>query len=98
LLRTEQEQLSFARVALRFRVGEANVVHGSKRLKPKRTKKKPATQIDIVALVREVEMYPEAYQSERAVRLGVSQRGIGKALKRLGVSRKPNPFTFASRG
>jgi hypothetical protein len=42
LLRTEQEQLSFARVAMRFRVGEANVVHGSKRLKPKRTKKKPA--------------------------------------------------------
>jgi hypothetical protein len=39
------------------------------------------------ALKRDVEKYPDAYQYERAQRLGVSQRGIGYAWKRLGISR-----------
>ena len=37
---------------------------------------------------KEVELYPDAYQYESAERLGISRRGIGYALKRLGMSRK----------
>ena len=40
------------------------------------------------ALKRDVEGYPDAYQFERAKRLGVSRQGIWYALKRLGVSYK----------
>ena len=39
-------------------------------------------------LRQEVEENLEAYQYERAQRFGVSQRAIGYALKRLGLSRK----------
>ena len=40
------------------------------------------------ALARDVEACPDAYQYERAVRLGVSVRCVGYALKRLGVTYK----------
>lgn len=52
------------------------------------SRNKPATKIHPDALKGDVEKYPDAYQYERAKRLGVSQRGIGYALKRLGISRK----------
>ena len=42
------------------------------------------------ALAEDVKTYPDAYQYERANRLGVSSSGIGHALKRLGVSYKKN--------
>ncbi|BAP57310.1 transposase [Thioploca ingrica] len=54
------------------------------------------TKIDMEALKRDVEQYPDAYQYERAKRLGVSRRGIGYALKRLEISRKKNVLTSAS--
>ena len=41
--------------------------------------------MDMEALKRDVEQDPEASQYERAERLGVSPRGIGYALKRLGI-------------
>ena len=43
-------------------------------------------KIDLLA--QDVADYPDAYQYERAVRLGVSIRCVGYALKRLGVTYK----------
>ena len=86
----QRDQLSFDAVAERFGVGKATVFRWSKRIEAQRTRQKPATKIDMAALARDVEMYPDAYQYERAERFGVSQRGIGAALKRLGVSGKKN--------
>lgn len=83
-----QENLSFVEVANRFGVGKSTVVRWSKRIEPQRTRNKPATKIDMVALAREIERRPDAYQYELAELFGVSQRGIGNALKRLGISRK----------
>lgn len=73
----------------------------SKRIEAQRTRHKPATKrctelvevIDGEALKKDVAMYPDAYQYERAARFGVSQRGICWALKRLGISRKKNTVT-----
>src|SRR5690554_3170380 len=48
---------------------------------PKETRNKPATKIDMAALARDVREYPDAYQAERARRLGVSEKGIGHALR-----------------
>ncbi len=47
-------------------------------------------------LKQDIVDYPDAYQYERAERLGVSQIGIWHALKRLGVTYKKN--TQASQG
>lgn len=92
----EKEDLTIAEVAGRFCVGVATVVRWLQRLEPQRTRYKPATKIDRIALARDVREYPDAYQSERAQRLGVSEKGIGHALRRMNITYKKN--TSASQG
>ncbi len=84
----EREGLTIAEVASRFCVGVASVVRWLKHPDPKSTRNKPATKIDMEALARDVLEHPDAYQYERAKRLGVSEKGIGHALRRMGVSYK----------
>jgi transposase len=79
-----------ALVAKRFGVSLASVMRWSKTPESKTTRNKPATKIDMEALKMDVETYPDAYQYERAGRLGVSKSCVGYALKRLGVSYKKN--------
>lgn len=93
LLIKEQENLSFEAIAKRFGVGKASVFRWSKQIEAQRTRNKPATKIDMKKLKQDVELYPDAYQYERAKRFGVSQRGIGNALKRLGITRKKRSRT-----
>lgn len=47
-------------------------------------------KIDDVALLEDVRLYPDAYQYERAKRLGCSTSGIFFALRRLGITYKKN--------
>ena len=89
----EKEGLTIAQVATRFCVGVASVTRWIKNPDPKRTRNKPATKINMEALVQDIKTYPDAYQYERARRFGVSQKGINHALKRLGVSYKKKPKT-----
>jgi transposase len=92
----EQEGLTQGEAAVRFGVGVASITRWDKCLEPKRTRTKPATKIDMETLEKDVKTYPDAYQYERAVRLGVCPRAIGYALKRLGVSYKKNTVTSKS--
>ena len=92
----QKENLSFRKVGKRFNVGVASVMRWSKRLKPLSRRNKPATKIDMSALQKDIEDNPDAYQSERAQRFGVSQNGIWHAMKRLGVTYKKN--SQASKG
>ncbi|SFN19293.1 IS630 transposase-related protein [Nitrosomonas communis] len=87
----EKENLSIAQVAQRFCVGVASVMRWIKTPDPKTTRNKPATRIDRERLAQDVKNYPDAYQYERAKRLGVSTQGINHALKRLGVIYKKKP-------
>ena len=80
-------------MAARFCVGAASVMRWIKNPEPKTTRNKPATKIDMQVLAQDVKQYPDAYQFERAKRLGVSKQGIYHALKRLGVSYKKNVAT-----
>lgn len=89
----EKEGLTIAEVAARFCVGVASVVRWIKHPDPKRTRNKPATKIDMEGLARDVLEHPDAYQYERAQRMGVSVQGINYALRRLGVSYKKNAQT-----
>ena len=91
-----QEGLSLDETAKRFGIGSATVSRWLNRPEPKRHRNKPATKIDMDALAKDIEHYPDAYMHERAERLGVSKSGIGHALKRLGVSRKKKPVSSES--
>ena len=93
----ERDGLSFEQAAVLFGVGKSSVQRWKERLAPCRKRNKPATKIDMELLRRDVELNPDAYQYERAERLGCSQRGIGEALKRLSISRKKNSFTSEGR-
>lgn len=86
----EAEDLSIKAVAIRFGVGEASVMRWLVELEPKKTRNKPATKIDMDALKKDVEHYPDSYQYERAERLGASKSGIYWALKRLDITYKKN--------
>jgi transposase-like protein len=73
----EPEHLSFEATAKRFGVGKKSLFRWSKQIEAQPTRHKPATQIDMEALKRDVDQDPDAYQYERAERLGVSPSGIG---------------------
>ena len=88
----ERDGLSFEQAAALFGVGKSSVQRWTECIEPCRSRNKPATKIDMELLEQDVELYPDAYQYERAERLGCSQRGIGEALKRLKISRKKNSF------
>jgi transposase len=92
----DREGLSSEKVAAHFGVGKSSVSRWRKQLEPCRNRNKPATKIDMELLARDVELYPDAYQYERAERFGCSQRGIGEALKRMKISRKKNSFASES--
>ena len=55
---------------------------------PCMTRDKPATRLDRAQLAKDVERAPDAYQWERAKRLGVAERTIGYGLQRLKISYK----------
>jgi transposase len=92
----EKEKLTFASTAERFGMSKNTVLLWSKDIEPKRRRNKPATKLDMEALKKDIETYPDAYQYERAARLGVTATGIWHALKRLKVTYKKNPH--ASQG
>lgn len=93
----DKEELTIKETAQRFDIGVASVVRWSSRLEPCLTRNKPATKIDREALMKDVGMYPDAYQYERAARLNVSQHGICDALKRLKISHKKKSGASQSR-
>jgi len=97
LLIRAREDLSFEEAGERFGIGKQTIYRWSKRLEPKMTRNKLPTKIDNDKLRADVTQYPDAYHRERAVRLGVSKRGIGDALKRLGLTYKKNSQTSQSR-
>ena len=84
----KQEHLTYQETATRFGVGMASLIRWNARLEPQLIRHKPATKIHQEALLEDVKTYPDAYQYERAERLGVSRSGMGDALKRLRISCK----------
>ena len=92
-----EENLSYEATAERFKIGKTTLVRWHMKLEPQLKRNKPATKINMEALKQDVEKYPDAFQYERAERLGVSIRCVGYALKRLGVTYKKNLKASESR-
>ena len=92
----EKEGLSLEVVSKRFNLSKNTVFVWTKKLFPQRYRVKGATKIDMERLKLDIQEYSDAYQYERAKRLGVSQSGINSALKRLKVTYKKNLKTSKS--
>jgi hypothetical protein len=86
----DKESLSFDVAAKRFAISKAALFRWSKNIEPKKTRNKKATKIDMEALRKDIELYPDSYCYERAARLGASSTGIRDAQYRLGVTYKKN--------
>ena len=84
----EKEKMSFKAVSKRFGVGKNTVFVWTKKISPLKNKNKAPTKIPIDKLREDVVQYSDAYQYERAERLGVSRSGVQKALKRLNITYK----------
>lgn len=84
----EKEKMSFELVSKRFGIGKNTVFVWTKKILPLRTRNKVSTKIRIDKLKEDVVQYSDAYQYERAERLGVSKSGIQKALKKLNITYK----------
>ena len=85
----DKDNLTIAEVSARFCVGIASVVRWIKDIEPKAhgfRKRK----LDIEALKQDILEFPDAYQYERAKRLGVVQNSIFHALKKLNITYKKN--------
>lgn len=84
----KEENLSFQETATRFKVAKSTLVLWERGQIPKNTRNKKPTKISDEKLLQDVRDYPDAFQHERAERIGVSQRGISDALRRLKITRK----------
>ena len=85
-----KERLSYAATSKRFDISINSILRWSKEVKPKAAPPRIPRKIVYDVLKQDIECNPDAYQYERAQRLGVSQAGIYKALKRLGITYKKN--------
>ena len=93
----EKFDLTFEQTSQGFDVPIRTLFRWQRKMAPCMTRDKPATRLDIAQLAKEVELAPEAYQWERAKRLGVAERTIGYGLQRLKISYKKNAQTSQDR-
>lgn len=89
----QKEGLTFEELSERFGVPMRTLFRWQKRIEPKTKRNKPSTKVDMEALRKDVEAYPDQFQYERAKKFGVSQSAIFYALKRLEISYKKNSFS-----
>ncbi len=93
----KKEKLSYEEAAKRFAISKAALFRWSTRIEPQKSRVKPATKINMEALKKDIELYPDSYCYERARRLGASASGIRDAQYRLGVTYKKNSKSSKSR-
>ena len=93
----EKFHLTFEQTSQRFDVPIRTLFRWQRKMAPCMTRNKPATKLDMTQLAKDVEMTPDAYQWERAKRLGVAERTIGYGLQRLRISYKKNAQTSQGR-
>ena len=89
ILATKEKQgLTFEETAKLFSISSRSLQRWSVKLEPCKKRNVKMKKIDRETLVQDVLDYPDDYQWERAKRFGVSDWGIGAALKRWNISRK----------
>ena len=76
--------------AKHFKIGTASIVRWAHKPEPQKRRDKAPTKLPDEVLRKDVEDYPDAYQYERAERLGVSEACVWTALKRLKITYAAN--------
>jgi transposase len=72
----ERDSLTFRQTSDRFGVSMRTLFKWKNRIEPKLHRNKPATKINMDALQKHVEDYPDTCQHERAAHFGVSSSCI----------------------
>lgn len=93
---SQKEGLSVRELAQRFHLSKTSIMNWKKRLSPTLKRNKRPVKIDHNQLIQDVKQYPDAYQHERAERLGVSRNCVHFALKRLNITYKKKPAASQS--
>lgn len=95
----KREGLTIQQVSARFSVGVASVTRWISNCHRKTYTRTKFRKLDPAVVAQDVRDYPDAYQYERANRLGVHQSAISYILKKLGVTYKKttNPSTSRRR-
>lgn len=83
-----KQRLTFIETGKLFGINKQTVYNWSKRIEEKKIRKRLPNKIDMEALKKDIILYPDDYQYERASRFNVSAMGISHALKRLKISYK----------
>ena len=89
----EEKKLTYEKTSERFGVGIRTLFRWQEKMEPETTKNRPATKIDMEKLKKDVKLYPDDFQYERAGRFNVSSNGILYALRRLNITNKKNPVS-----
>jgi transposase len=92
----KEKKLTVKATAELFGIDITTIFRWQKRIEPCKTRNKPPSKIYTKVLEKDIELYPDAYNRERAKRLNVSNTGIFWALKRLNISYKKNSKTSES--
>ena len=82
---------SIRQVALDLNISPTTIQHWKKDINPKLENKGRLPKVTLDDLRKDVEMYPDAYQHERATRFNCKQSSICARLKKLKVSKKNSP-------
>ena len=93
----KENNATIAETASYFKIGTASIVRWAHKPEPQKTRNRKPTKIPDEVIKKDVGDYPDAYQYERAQRLGVSESGICCALKRLKITYKKNANPSKSR-
>ncbi len=93
---SEERGLSLLEMPELIGVGVASLFSWTKKPEPSKMRNNPVTKIDRWGLARDVGENPYNFQYERALRLGVSESCVGRALKRLKVSDTISPLAIQS--
>jgi len=86
----KEEKLSKKETSKRFHIGTTTIARWLVKIEPCLKRNKPATRINMEDLKKDVEEIPDAFQRERAERLGVCPNTVLYALRRLKITNKKN--------
>lgn len=82
---------TYRQVAEDFDISTRTIQNWKRRIESNTRGRTRRSKISLEALRKDVEMYPDAYQYERAARFNCTQNAIHKRLKKLGISKKNSP-------
>jgi DNA-binding XRE family transcriptional regulator len=93
----KRKHYSIRKLAEKYDLSPQTIQKWEKGILPIGKRNKPNIKLNLDVLIEDVKKYPDAYQYERAKRLGVSETCIFHNLKKLGISYKKNTKAPKSR-